>query len=105
MKIKKLKGSNKPKGICKLALEGDMTIYTAESIHADFKPILQDYSRFEISLAGVEDIDTTGVQMLLALSNHAEAEGHTLKMDKPSESVQEIANLFNISKRLNLASV
>ena len=104
MKIKKLKGSSKPKGICKLAIEGDMTIYTAEELHSGLMGIVGDYKDFDISLAGVEDIDTTGVQILLALKRRAESESTMLSLKEPSDSIQEIANLFNVADRLDFVS-
>jgi len=103
MKIKKVRGSNQK--LCKLAFNGDMTIYTAEAIHEQFKTHLEKSSNFDLTLKGVEEIDSTGLQLLLAIKRHTETAGGSLTLTMSSAPVLEILELFNVSQRFDMAAV
>lgn len=100
MKIKKVKGSNKT--TCKLSLVGDMTIYTAEVIHEELKSKLETFNNFELTLDKVEEIDSTGLQFLLAIKRHTEQKSGSLTLIKPSEPVTDLFELFNVLERFDL---
>ena len=86
-----------------MAVKGDMTIYTAEELHQSLGDFLNNYKTFSVSLGSVEDIDTTGLQILLAMKAQAEAADGALVYKDPSESVQDMLQLFDIAGQLELA--
>ena len=94
MKIKKVRGSNKT--TCKLAIVGDMTIYTAEEIHEELKSRLDAFKNFDLKLDQVEEIDSTGLQFLLAIKRHTEQKNGSLTLTKPSAAIIDLFELFNV---------
>ncbi|MBV1919421.1 MAG: STAS domain-containing protein, partial [Pseudomonadales bacterium] len=55
-------------GLCRIKLDGSVRVKNAEEIKAALVKSLDKSDDFEVDLSGVEDIDTTGLQILLALS-------------------------------------
>ena len=81
-----------------IRIEGEFTIYTA----ADSKQLLCDalnaHAAFTVELDAVEEIDTSGVQLLLMLKRDAEKLGKPLTLIGHSAAVQEVVNLLNLSE-------
>lgn len=101
MAFSKLKGSNKTKGICKLAADKDMGIYASAKNHQALVKFYADYDRFEIDLSGVEDIDSSGIQLLLALKYSAEKDGKQVILSSASVPVNEVMDLLNITDQFS----
>ena len=102
MKISKLKGSNKNKGLCRVRIEGEMTIYKAAEIMDKFIPFWREYNQFELDLAGVGEIDTAGVQLLLMFARKSEASKNAMPLLATSEPVSEVLNIYRLSPRFNI---
>lgn len=96
MTIKKRKGCNKKTGRCLLTVAGDLTIETIAQNHADLARLFTEYERFEIDLSPVEEIDFSGIQLLLALQNSAQQENRQLLLDAPSQPVSEAMRLLQL---------
>lgn len=75
---------------------GEMTIYRA----AELKPALLDAlgqsEEIEIDLAGVGEMDTSGVQLLMLLKREAAAAGKTLRLAGHSPAVLEVFELLGL---------
>ncbi len=101
MTISLEKASNKKSGICKLKAESDMTIYSASQNHQDLVDHFAEYSSFEIDLSAVEEIDCSGIQLLLALKYSAEKKSKTLEISSVSDATAEVMNVLNIKDRFD----
>jgi len=106
--MKKLKGSNKKTGRCVLQASSDMTIYAAQSNQQEMAGYFSDYSDFVMDLSAVEEIDSTGVQLLLAFqkeidnrSGEEAEEARTLLLRNPSECVADAIKIFNVKDLFN----
>lgn len=102
MSIKRLKGSNRKTGLCKLAVEGELSIYSAELTKAELDEQVNDYSRIVIDLSAVEDMDTSGLQILLALHKHLVKHDKTLELLSPNAAVNKLLERFHMHDKLPL---
>jgi len=100
MAITKKKGTNKKTGLCKPAISGDMTIYTAETLKSDLDDIINDYGRFEFDLSEVEEIDTSGIQILMAFSNAVRNKGDAFIIKNSNEEVDSALNRYHLTSKL-----
>ncbi len=83
-------------GYCQARIDGDMTIYNA----AEYRETLleQCHSRegLELDLEEVTEIDTAGLQLLVALKQHLSDTEAGLQVTKSSASVQKALVLANL---------
>ena len=76
-----------------LRIEGELTIYRAAELCESFKEtlaLLPAGADFAIDLAGVTEMDSAGVQLLLAARQSATAAGRALALRDPSPAVVEV---------------
>ncbi len=87
---------NSEAGNCKVRIDGEMTIYTA----AEYRQTLleQCHSRegMELDLGEVNEIDTSGLQLLVALKKHLSDTESGLQLTSSSEVVQKALVLANL---------
>lgn len=101
MTIKKCKGTNRKNGICRLAVEEGMTIYTAMNDRADLVSYVDEYQELYIDLSKVDEIDSAGVQILLALKRNVDINNKRLILTENSEQVTEVLKIFNVTDRFD----
>ncbi|MCP4491858.1 MAG: STAS domain-containing protein [Gammaproteobacteria bacterium] len=104
MTIKIKKGSSKKKGVCLLEADSDFTIYNASQNHQELAEAFSEYSNFSIDLSGVEEMDCSGVQLLLAFKNSAEKASRTMEISSVSDAAAEVMNVLNIKDQFNWAT-
>jgi anti-anti-sigma factor len=85
--------SNAP---CRFTIEGEMTIYTALELKDKLLAPLDQCADMEIDLAGVSEIDSAGLQLLVLTKNEAKARGKNLSISGHSPAVLEILDLCNL---------
>ena len=98
------KGSSKKTGHCLLSASDDMTIYSASQNHSDLVEHFANYDNFEIDLSTVEEIDSSGIQLLLALKQSAERESKSVSLSAISETASEVMNVLNIKDQFDWSS-
>ena len=80
-----------------LAIDGEMTIYRA----AELKPLVLDALEraqvLELSLAGVSELDTAGLQVLILAKEAAQSGGRTLRLVDHSPAVLEVFELLGMT--------
>ncbi len=103
MAITRLEGSEKDVEICRLSIGADMTIYGATENHQELMNYLAGADNFEIDLSEVEEIDCSGIQLLLALKKSAEKETKQLRLSKASSAINEAMDILNIKHRFDWA--
>lgn len=97
----KQKGSDKKKGLCKIAADCDMSIYAAAKNHEALVSFYTEFDNFEINLSAVEEIDSSGIQLLLALKHSAEKDGKQMTLNSASSPVSEVMDVLNIKDQFS----
>jgi anti-sigma B factor antagonist len=105
MKLKRKPGSNKTTGLCKLSIVEDMTIYSIEALKQEFSEEIDIYDRFELNLTDVEEIDSSGVQLLLALRAELAKRNKKFKLTGLSGVVAKIIDRYDIGDGFILGEV
>lgn len=74
----------------RFAIQGELTIYEA----AEFKPpllaTLDEHQDIELDLAGVQEIDSAGLQLLILAKKEARGCGKALSFSNHSQAVLDI---------------
>lgn len=81
---------------CRFSIEGEMTIYTAMELKDQLLSPLAQCAAMEIDLAGVSEIDSAGLQLLVMTKQAATAQGRTLCLCGHSAAVLEILDLCKL---------
>jgi anti-sigma B factor antagonist len=100
MALKRERGSNKSKGLCKLAIDEDMTIYAIDAIKQGISEELDIYQRFEFNLAAVEEIDSAGIQLLLAVKRELIRNKKEFRLSAVSATVAKLIASYELDKDL-----
>lgn len=83
-------------GLCRIAVNGEMTIYAALELKDKLLLPLAQCKAVEINLAGVSEIDSAGLQLLILAKNEAQARGKTLSITAHSPCVLDILDLCDL---------
>lgn len=81
---------------CRIVVDGEMTIYTAMELKASLLLPLLKYKELEIDLAGVSEIDASGLQLLVLTKTESIAAGKILRITAHSPAVLELLNLCDL---------
>ncbi|MTW14434.1 STAS domain-containing protein [Pseudoduganella eburnea] len=79
-----------------LFIEGDLTIRRVQEMKDVLLARLAQSQALEVDLAGVTDIDTAGVQLLLMARRAAQASGKDLRLSAYSPAVAALFGLLRI---------
>lgn len=79
-----------------LFIEGDLTIRRVQEMKDVILARLAQTSALELDLAGVTEIDTAGVQLLLMARRAAQASGKQLRLAAHSRAVTALFGLLRI---------
>ncbi len=101
MALKRERGSNKTKGLCKLAIDEDMTIYAIDELKNGIDKELDIYDKFELNLEAVEEIDSAGIQLLLAFQRELTRTDRQLTLTGASGVVVDLIRNYGISDRFS----
>ncbi|WP_319557791.1 STAS domain-containing protein [Thiomicrorhabdus sp.] len=87
-----------------IVLNDSLTIH---NIQAQFDELKQQFAEADSNLlldaSAVENIDTSGFQMLLALKRHAGNSGKQVKWQGVGENFLQLSEKLNLQKPLNLS--
>lgn len=83
-------------GLCRIAVDGEMTIYTALALKDELLSPLAQCETLEINLGGVGEIDSAGLQLLVMLKTEAQARGKSLSITGHSPAVLDILDLCDL---------
>ena len=83
-------------GVCRLAVKGEMTIYTALALKDELLQPLEQAGKVELDLAAVSDIDSAGLQLMVLLKTEAKERGKTLCITGHSPAVLDILELCDL---------
>lgn len=80
-----------------LMIEGELSIYTAAELKPQLYNILQQHTALELDLSGVSEIDSAGLQLLIAAKREASDTGTILRLSHHSPAVLEVFDLCNMA--------
>jgi anti-anti-sigma factor len=87
----------KQKGSIQLAIRGEMTIYSALEQKQQLAEHFKSPQQIQIDLAGVTEIDSAGLQLLMFYKQKATQRGGKLTLVQHSEAVVEVLELLDLS--------
>lgn len=102
MALKRMRGTNKKRGLCKLAMEENMTIYVVDALKQEISQELENYDKFELDLNAVEEIDSAGIQLILALRAELMRKKKELILTAVSGPVARLMKIYGVSMDFNL---
>lgn len=80
-----------------LRLEGDLTIYTVAEQRASLFTAISANRDLEINLEAVGEVDTAGLQLLLAAKRQAARDGRALRLTMHSPAVLDVLEIANMT--------
>jgi anti-sigma B factor antagonist len=80
-----------------LAIEGEMTIYTAEALKERLMGALLECTEIELDLSGVTEIDSAGQQLLVLAKLESMIDNKTLRLVRHSPAVVEVIDLCGLA--------
>jgi len=86
-------------------LEGELTIYRANELKPVLLAALDGAADVHFDLAGVSEIDTAGVQLLLLVRREAATRGLRLRLSSPSAAVRGAFELLELTAQLHGANL
>lgn len=84
-------------GFIQLAIQNEMTIYTAQEQKKMLFEQLRFSKQLQIDLGGVNEIDCAGVQVLMFIKSESESRNNKLILIHHSKAVVEAIELLNLS--------
>jgi anti-anti-sigma factor len=95
-KAMKAKKESKKGDPIHLQIEGEMTIYRAQELKELISPALVSGQDVEISLAQVTEMDSTGLNLMLAAKHESILRGSQLSVVGHSQAVQEVFDMCDL---------
>ena len=89
-----------------LRIEGELTIYRAAELAAAMKAALAEVpagAALELDLAEVTEMDSAGVQLLLAARRSADESGRVLRLAGTSPAVAEVFQTLQLASHFDAA--
>ncbi len=89
--------NNKQPGGSRIAIEGELTIYTALELKDRLLTALSSSEELELDLSEVGEIDAAGLQLLVMVKQQATNLGKVLRITGHSPVVVELLDLSGLS--------
>jgi anti-sigma B factor antagonist len=90
--------TEKVNGLCKMRIEGGMTIFNVIDLKRDLLDTLNDSSELEIDLSQVNELDTAGLQLLILTKREYAALSKSFKIISYSPEVLSVMELFDLKE-------
>lgn len=81
----------------RLALSGELTIYSVAEVKTTLAEAMHEGGELEVDLAGISDIDTAGLQLMLIAKRHPAC---SLRFVNHSPEVLRLVDLANLGGAL-----
>ena len=81
----------------RLAVESDLTIYTAEAMKQRLCAAIEAAADLELDLSQVGEMDSAGFQLLVMAKREAQRLAHTLRIVAHSPAVREVIEFYNMA--------
>jgi len=84
-------------GICRLQMEGELTIYHSLEIRDGLMEHLAANAEIELDLSGVTEMDTAGFQLLLAAKREGTRLGKAVRFVSHSQAALDVIDLYDMA--------
>lgn len=84
--------------VTELKVVGDLTIFGAADAYGYLTRALSERRDLRINLAQITEVDSSGVQVLLAAKRAVEKHGHSFELVAHSEAMLEVMELLQLSQ-------
>lgn len=88
----------------RIAPQGEMTVYTAMDWKQKLMAPFALLGEIEIDLSAVEEMDSTGLQLLILVKKEASAQGRTLRLIHHSRPILEALDLCGLTDYLDAST-
>ena len=85
-------------GVCRATIAGELTIYGVAEYRDQLLEGCHTRKGLTLDLSGVTEMDTAGVQFLLALRRHLGDTEEGLRLQHPSTTVRETLGLLRLGE-------
>tara|TARA_R110002167_G_scaffold23597_7_gene83768 strand:- start:7557 stop:7877 length:321 start_codon:yes stop_codon:yes gene_type:complete len=82
--------------LCRMTLSGELSIYSAAEAKDRLLGALNGCRQMEINLSDIEEIDTSGIQLLVLLKREAKASDKVLTLVSHSAATLEVLELLRL---------
>jgi anti-anti-sigma factor len=82
---------------CTVRLSGELNIYHAVAVRDAVFALFAQHQQLEIDLSGVNEIDTAGVQVLLAGRRETARDGGEMRFSRHSKCVDDVVGAMNLA--------
>jgi len=86
---------------CTLTIDEDLSIYAIETLKQGLGEIIDSSDSFLLKLDTIEDIDSSGIQLLLAFKAELASKEKTLTLCKASDEVNRMLAIYGLSEQFN----
>lgn len=86
-----------PDGTALLRLAGELTIYHAAELQCALLPLAAEARTLTLDLSGVSDVDSAGIQLLVATRRTLAGNGAALRLHARSDAVGEALALVGMA--------
>jgi len=77
-------------------IDEEMTIYTINALKEELSAALDTYDICRLDLAGIEDFDSSGIQLLLSLKNEINRLNKQFEMTSVSDAVSKVFTTYGL---------
>jgi anti-anti-sigma factor len=98
-------GSSVEGEVCKLIFSEDLTIYDVAELKTQLNEDIHDYEHYELNLQAVEEIDSAGAQLLMAINKTLTTKNKTFTVTEINEVVENFLRSYNLFEHLNIGVV
>lgn len=82
---------------CEVRLAGELTVYRAAELKPQLLDVLARHATTEINLAGVTELDSAGLQLLLLMKREALRQNQVLRLTAHSEASLEVIDALGLA--------
>ena len=81
-------------------IKGEMSIFTALSVRQQLLDAFEQAGDIEVDLASVSEMDSAGIQLLIAAKREAALHARTLRFTGHSRAVFDLLELYDVAGQL-----
>ncbi|MDH4199499.1 MAG: STAS domain-containing protein [Spirochaetia bacterium] len=82
--------------VCVISLKGDLNIYSSPALCEELKSIFEKCAKVALDLAGVSEMDTSGLQCLLAAKKYSFKNQKAFKIINHSPAIIKMIDLLGL---------
>jgi len=86
----------KTEDVCLISPKGDLNIYSSPAFVEELRSLYGSFDKIALDLAGVAEIDTAGIQVLVAAKKESVRRSKTLKIVNHSPVVIRLIDLLGL---------